>query len=200
MLAKPANVPSFGARSGGEGSLASPGVVSASVIPVDGSTARSLPEASRARSGAVSAARSRSIGHLNLSQPLGSSAAHAGAARSSSNATRTGARMSIHRDHDVGSLDHDGDLTLGLDAEVIDRLVGDRGGDDLAAADVDANMGSGRAFLHLDDGALDLIACTDAHDASHTVVPRAVAPACFGLKCGTVVPDEARDARLRRCV
>jgi hypothetical protein len=33
------------------------------------------PEAILDRSGAVSAARSRSIGHLNLSQPLGSSAA-----------------------------------------------------------------------------------------------------------------------------
>src|ERR1700692_323090 len=71
-LAKPAKVPSFGARSGGEGSFASAGVCKASVIPVDGSAASSPPEASLMRSGAVSAAPSRSMFHLNLSQPLGS--------------------------------------------------------------------------------------------------------------------------------
>jgi hypothetical protein len=38
-------------------------------------------------------ARSRSIGHLNLSQPLGSSAAHAGAAPSNTNTTRQDLRM-----------------------------------------------------------------------------------------------------------
>src|SRR5216684_351628 len=37
-------------------------------------------------------------------------------------------------------------------------------------------MGGGRALLHVDDGALDLVACTDAHDVSHIVVPCAVAP------------------------
>jgi hypothetical protein len=30
-------------------------------------------------------------------------------------------------------------------------------------------MRRGRALLHLDDGALDLVACTDAHDGSFTV-------------------------------
>src|SRR6476646_10194392 len=100
MLAKPAKVPSLGARSGGDGSLASAGATSASVTPADGSEASSPPDASLARSGAVSAARSRSIGHLNLSQPLGSSAAHAGAAPSNSSATSNEVRISVHRNHD----------------------------------------------------------------------------------------------------
>src|SRR3981081_109378 len=92
-LVNPAKLPSFGARSGGVGSLASAGVTKASVIPLDGNAASSLPELNLARSGAVSAARSRSIGHLNLSQPLGSSAAQAGAAQSISNATMNILRM-----------------------------------------------------------------------------------------------------------
>src|ERR1700716_2795695 len=86
MLANPAKVPSLGARSGGEGSLASAGARSASVTPVGGKAASSLPDVSFVRSGAVSTARSRSIGHLNLSQPLGSSAAHAEAVPSNTNA------------------------------------------------------------------------------------------------------------------
>src|ERR1700741_3708425 len=77
-LVKPANVPSFGARSGGDGSLASDGVRNARIMPVEGIAALSVPEASFARSAAVSAVRSWSIFHLNLSQPLGSSAAKAG--------------------------------------------------------------------------------------------------------------------------
>src|SRR5450756_922347 len=71
-LTNPAKVPSFGARSGGEGNLASAGARKASAIPVDGRAASSPPDASLMRSGAVSALRSRSMGHLNLSQPLGS--------------------------------------------------------------------------------------------------------------------------------
>src|SRR5580692_1472064 len=134
ILVKPAKVPSLGARSGGEGSLASAGVCRPSVIPVDGRAASSPPEATLMRSGAVSAARSCSIGHLNLSQPLGSSAARAGAVPSNTSATSKDARISIHPNHDVGGLHHHGDMALGLDAEFIDRLVGDRGGDDLAAS------------------------------------------------------------------
>src|SRR3954470_5073536 len=135
MLAKPAKVPSLGARSGGVGSLASAGATSASVTPVDGKFASSPPEMSLARSGAVSAARSRSIGHLNLSQPLGSSAAHAGAAPNSISARRA-ARMSVHRDHDIRGLDHHRSLAAGFDSEFVDGLVGDRRGDDLAVADI----------------------------------------------------------------
>src|SRR5436305_12362960 len=149
-VAKPAKVPSFGARSGGTGSLTSPGRVKVSVIPVDGTEGSSAPEASVMRSGAVSAARSRSIPHLNLSQPLGSSAVQAGAAPSSASATRSEVRMSVDRNHDVGSFHHDSCLAAGLDAEFIDRLIGDRGRDDLAASDIDADMRRGYALLHFD--------------------------------------------------
>src|ERR1700677_4211280 len=117
--------------------------------------------------------------HLNLSQPLGSSAAQAGTAPSNTKATRSGARMLVHSNHDVGSLHDDGDMAFGLDAQFIDRLVGDRGGNDLATANIDADMRSGRALLHFDDGALDLIACTDAHDRSFIVFFPYVTTACI---------------------
>src|SRR5262245_44168454 len=94
MLVKPAKVPSFGARSGGVGSFASWGATSARVMAEAGRAACSAPEASLARSGAVSAARSRSIGHLNLSQPLGSSAARAELALIRVAARKTRTRMS----------------------------------------------------------------------------------------------------------
>src|SRR5437879_1422542 len=169
MLAKPAKVPSLGARSGGVGSLASAGLCRARVSACAGRAASSAPDTSLRRSGAVSAARSRSIPHLNLSQPLGSSAAQAGAAPSSASATRSEMRMSVDRNHDVGSFHHDSRLAAGLDAEVVDRLVGDGGGDDLAASDIDADMRRGCALLHFDDCTLDLVACTDAHGGPHNV-------------------------------
>src|ERR1700759_3263285 len=124
-VANPAIVPSFGVRSGGEGNFASLGATSDSVMPVAGIAATSLPELSFTRSGAVSTARSWSIFHLNLSQPLGSSAARTGAAAKASSATSNSLRMSVHRNHDIRSLDDDGDVALGLDAEFVDRLVGD---------------------------------------------------------------------------
>src|ERR1700692_611038 len=102
--------------------------------------------------------------HLNLYQPLGSSAAHAGTAPSNTNAMKSGARMLIHSNHDIRGLHDDGDMAFGLDTQFIDRLVGDRGGDGLAVADIDADMRRSRALLHFDDGTLDLVACTDAHD------------------------------------
>src|SRR5262249_39572623 len=154
-------VPSLGARSGGEGNLASAGDTSDNVTPVDGIAASSPPDISVTRSGAVSTARSWSIGHLNLSQPLGSSPAHTGAAAKASNAKARSLRMSVHRDHDIGSLDDDRDVALGLDAELVDRFIGDRGRHDLAAADIDADMRGGGALGHFGHDALELVACTD---------------------------------------
>src|SRR5215470_13320609 len=69
---------------------------------------------------------------------------------------------SVDRDHDVGSLDHQADAAVHLDAELVDCLVGDRGRQDISA-DVDANMRSSRAFLDFDYDAPDVVACTDAH-------------------------------------
>src|SRR4030088_197223 len=86
------------------------------------------------------------------------------------------AHQSIHCDHDVGGLHHDDDGTLDLDAEIVDRLIGDRGGNDLAIADIDADMRGGRALLDSDDGAFDLVASTDAHDKSHNVTQRTATP------------------------
>src|ERR1700721_759545 len=76
---------------------------------------------------------------------------------------------SVHRNHHVGSLHHHGDVTLGPDAPLVDRLIGDRGGDDLAIADIDTNVRGGRTLRHFDDGALELVACTDAHDESFSI-------------------------------
>jgi hypothetical protein len=45
---------------------------------------------------------------------------------------------SVDADHDVGGLDHRIGLLAFFDRKVGDRLVGDRGGDDDAAADVDS--------------------------------------------------------------
>ena len=69
---------------------------------------------------------------------------------------------SVDRDHDVGGLDHQADAAVHLDAELVDRLVGDRGRQDISS-DVDVNMRSGRAFLDFDYDAPDVVACTDAH-------------------------------------
>src|SRR6185369_11079055 len=181
MLAKPANVPSLGARSGGIGSLASAGLRRARITACAGRAVSSAPEASLRRSGAVSAARSRSIPHLNLSQPLGSSAAQAGAAPSSASATRSEVRMSVDGNHDVGSFHHDRRLAAGLDAEVVHRLIGDGGGDDLATSDIDADMGRGCALLHLDDGTLALVACTDAHGSPHNARRTRTPPRAAGF-------------------
>ena len=83
----------LGARSGGVGSLASAGATRAIVTPVDGMALSSLPERSFVRSGAVSAARAWSIFHLNLSQPLGSSAAQAEVDASKANTRRAELRI-----------------------------------------------------------------------------------------------------------
>src|SRR5882672_11122307 len=80
---------------------------------------------------------------------------------------RRAARMSVHRDHDVGGFDDDGGLAARLDAEVIDGFVGDRGGDDMATSDVDADMRGGSAILDSDDGAFELVTCSDPHLGPH---------------------------------
>src|ERR1700690_1012503 len=62
-------------------------------------------------------------------------------------------------------------------------------------------MRGGRAFLHLEDGALDLVACTDAHDRSHIAAPRAVMPGSL-TRNGGVGPSSllGRALTAQRCL
>jgi hypothetical protein len=122
-------------------------------MPVAGKAASSPPDDSLARSGAVSAARSRHRG-----------------------------------------------LAAGLDAEFVDGFVGDGRGDDLAVADIDADMRGGRALLDLDDGTLDLVACTDAHDGPHKARRAGMPQRCCLIGSMRFRDRRPRcDARLRRC-
>ena len=45
-------------------------------------------------------------------------------------------------------------MTLGLDAEFVDRLIGDCGSDNLPVADIDPYMGGGGAFFDFDERCL----------------------------------------------
>jgi hypothetical protein len=106
--------------------LASCDATIANVMPEEGKVACSFPERSSIRSGAVSAARSRSITHLNLSQPLGSSAANSWAELSKISATESDVlRISIYRDHYIRGFHNDNDGIAGFDPEIIDRFVRD---------------------------------------------------------------------------
>ncbi len=80
-------------------------------------------------------------------------------------ATRSGARIVVYSEQNVRSLHDDGDVALGLDSLYIDRRIDDRGGDGVTVADSDEDVRRCRALLHFDDGAFDLIACTDAHES-----------------------------------
>src|SRR5258708_3466778 len=90
---KPEKVLAAGLRSGVVGRLASAARRRLMVAAAGSAGFKSSPDTISSRSGAVSAARSRSIGHLNLSQPLGSSAAEAGIAPSRTNAISKAVRM-----------------------------------------------------------------------------------------------------------
>ena len=64
-------------------------------------------------------------------------------------------------------------MTFGLDPEVIDCFVGDGRCDNLAVTDIDADVRGSRAFFDFDDGAFDLVACTDTPWRSPRVRPQA---------------------------
>src|SRR5579864_1360100 len=66
-------------------------------------------------------------------------------------------------EHHVRGLDHRERLVAGLEGEIVDRLVGDRGGDDHPAADVDADVCGRLTLGHRDDLALELIARAEFH-------------------------------------
>src|SRR3954454_15005509 len=76
---------------------------------------------------------------------------------------RTVKSTSIDRNHDIGGLDHGGGGLAGRELELIHGFVGDRGGDDGAAAEVDANVSGRLTLLHLDDFALENVARAELH-------------------------------------
>src|SRR5215831_9381305 len=73
---------------------------------------------------------------------------------------------SVASDDDVRCLDDRVDVVAGSQAKVFDRVIGDRGGDDGAALDADADIRGRRALLHLDDLPLENIARAQFHGAS----------------------------------
>src|SRR5262245_27553845 len=68
----------------------------------------------------------------------------------------------VEADHDVRGLDDGIGLLACLQAELVDRLVGDRGRDD-GPVDVETDMGGGGALLDLDDPALEAVSGADLH-------------------------------------
>ena len=92
-IANPEKVLAAGLRSGVVGRLASAAGRKLTIAATGSAGFKSSLEAILGRSGALRAARSRSIGHLNLSQPLGSSAADAGIAPNKTSAISKGARI-----------------------------------------------------------------------------------------------------------
>jgi hypothetical protein len=62
-------------------------------------------------------------------------------------------------------------------------------------ADINPNMGGRRTFFDIDNGTLDLIACTDAHDGLLTVGPRSIRRGRDGLP---IEPKMGLSSRLSR--
>ena len=56
----------------------------------------------------------------------------------------------VHAHHDASRFDDGVSRFTLFEVEIVHRLIGDRGSDNLSA-DIDSNMGSGSALLHLDD-------------------------------------------------
>src|SRR5215467_1143136 len=68
----------------------------------------------------------------------------------------------IYPNHHATCLDDGVSRLSFFEPEVVRRLVGYRGGDDLSA-NIDANVGSGHALFHLDDFAFELISRAGFH-------------------------------------
>src|ERR1700722_16561607 len=73
--------------------------------------------------------------------------------------------MTSFADHHVRGLDDRPGVVAFLEIEIGHGLVGDRGRDDDATADVDADMGRRGALRHIDDLSLQLIARAELHGA-----------------------------------
>src|SRR5262249_48042931 len=72
----------------------------------------------------------------------------------------------VEADHDVRRLDDGIGLLADLEAELVDRLVGDRGRDD-GAMHVEPDVGSRRTLLDFDNLALQPIPGADLHNDPH---------------------------------
>src|SRR5215468_3865593 len=71
--------------------------------------------------------------------------------------------MRSNADHDVGCLDDGPSLISALEIEISNGFVGNRGRDDDATANIDANMGRRGALRHINNLSLELIACAELH-------------------------------------
>src|SRR3974377_464631 len=88
---------------------------------------------------------------------------------------RTLERLDAH--HDASRFD-DGVSRFALfELEFVRRLIGDRSSDNLFC-DIDSNMRSGSALLHLDDLTFELIARADFHRTSSDLHPGQTAALC----------------------
>src|SRR5262249_10627636 len=93
----------------------------------------------------------------------GAATAEKASARASSGSARSevacpGRAVMLFPHHHVGGLDHRPGLVADLEAELVYRLVGDRGGEDDAAANIDPHMRRRLSLAGLDNLALELIA------------------------------------------
>src|SRR5258706_2264941 len=86
--------------------------------------------------------------------------------RHSNRNRRRHAKRGLRADHHVRRLDHRPRRVADLEAEIVDRLVGDRCRDHGAAADLDADVRGGLALAELDDLALELVARAELHDGT----------------------------------
>src|SRR5229473_1186290 len=76
--------------------------------------------------------------------------------------SRTIDRSIVEADHHVGRLDDGVGRLADFQAELIDRLVGDRGGDG-GAIHIEPDMRGGRAFLGFENRALEPVSGADLH-------------------------------------
>src|SRR5262249_22202965 len=84
-------------------------------------------------------------------------------ARQSRRSLNQRVRAASLADHDVRCLDNRKHIVAGSEGEIVDRLVGDRRGDDDAAADVDTDMRCRLTFGDRDDLAFELVAGAKLH-------------------------------------
>src|SRR5262249_54221841 len=68
-------------------------------------------------------------------------------------------------DHHVGRLDDRPGIIAHMEIKISNGLVGNRGRDDDATANIDADMGRRGALRYVDNPSLELIACAEFHGA-----------------------------------